>query len=87
MQTISSAQFRRKLSSIINKVGNTNVPITITRKNNQPIVLLSLKGYQAIEKIFEAIEDPCQLYLDIMKIEDDVIRQRETDCGIEPVID
>ncbi len=67
MQTVTDTKFKKELFSILNQVGNTHIPITITRRHNQPVVLLSLEGYQAIENIFEAIDDPYKLYMDAKK--------------------
>jgi len=73
MQAITDIKLRKELFFILDQVGKTNIPITITRDNKKSIVLLSLKGYQAIEKIFELIDDPYQLYLDITKDENNII--------------
>ena len=58
MKKITETQFKNNLSSILTQVANSYAPIIITRRIGAPVVVLSLKGYEAIEALIHAMEDP-----------------------------
>jgi hypothetical protein len=56
VETISEAQLITNISAVLNHVASNCRPILITREIGNPVVLLSLKGYEAIEKLVGAME-------------------------------
>lgn len=51
MKEITDANFIINATPIMNQVANDHFPIVITREAGKPLVLLSLKGYEAIEEL------------------------------------
>ena len=47
-ETFSSA--RKNLASTMDYVVSNHTPVTITRQNKEPVVMLSLEDYRAIEE-------------------------------------
>ena len=56
MRKIPETQLTTNTSAVLNHVANNLRPILITREEGKPVVLLSLKGYQAIEKLVGVME-------------------------------
>jgi len=50
MQTMTFSQIRQHLATAIDTVVNSHSPIIITRQNKEPVVMLSLDDYRAIEE-------------------------------------
>ncbi len=56
MRKIPETQLITNTSAVLNQVANDYSPILITREKGDPVVLLSLKGYEAIEKLVGEME-------------------------------
>lgn len=56
MKEITYVKFMSNTLLILNQVANDYSPILITREEGNSVVLLSLKGYEAIEKLVGAME-------------------------------
>lgn len=50
MQTITFSYTRQNLASTMDAVVNNHSPITITRQNKEPIVMISLGDYKSMEE-------------------------------------
>ena len=50
MDAISYTSARANLASTMEKVCEDHAPIIITRKNENPVVMMSLEDYQAMEE-------------------------------------
>ena len=50
MQTQTFSYARQNLASTMDIVINNHTPMTITRQNKEPIVMISLKDYQSIQE-------------------------------------
>jgi len=50
MQTQTFSYARQNLASTMDIVANNHTPMTITRQNKEPIVMISLKDYQSIQE-------------------------------------
>ncbi len=56
MQEITDTKFMNNASPILKKVASTHCPVLITRSEGEQLVLLSLKGYEAIERLIYEME-------------------------------
>ena len=50
MYTETFSEARKNLASTMDFVVKNHVPITITRQNKEPVVMISLEDYRAIEE-------------------------------------
>ncbi|MCP5103397.1 MAG: type II toxin-antitoxin system prevent-host-death family antitoxin [bacterium] len=50
METISYTMVRKSLAQTMEKVCDDHVPVIITRQTSNPVVMLSLEDYQALEE-------------------------------------
>lgn len=55
MIKFSETELMTNTSAVLNHVANNLLPILITRKEGKSSVLISLEGYQAIEKLVDAM--------------------------------
>ena len=53
MKELSDTQFRQKFTFTLDEVSKNNYPVIINRESSQPVVILSLKAYRAIESLIE----------------------------------
>lgn len=58
MDAIPYTELETKLAQTMDKVCDDHAPITITRNNAQPVVLLSLEDYQALEETAYLLRSP-----------------------------
>ncbi len=58
MDTISYTQARQNLASTMEKVFDDHNPLIITRKNKQPVVMLSLEDYHTLEETTYLLRSP-----------------------------
>ncbi len=58
MKKITEEKFLKNSISILNIVSNKSTAITITRKNAGSVVIMSLKGYEAIETLLSIMDNP-----------------------------
>ncbi len=50
MDTITYTALRSNLAKTMDKVCDDRAPVTITRSNDRPVVMLSLEDYQGLEE-------------------------------------
>ena len=50
MDTITYSDARARLAKIMEEVCDEHTPVVITRKNNRPVVMMSLEDYHALEE-------------------------------------
>ena len=58
METISYTTARANLAQKMSEVCINHAPIAITRAHNEPIVMLSLQDYEAIEETNYLLQSP-----------------------------
>lgn len=58
MDAITYTQARSNFTATMNKVCDDHAPIIITRQNQPPVVMISLKDYQAIEETLHLMKSP-----------------------------
>lgn len=58
MDAISYTSARANLASTMEKVCEDHTPIIITRKNENPVVMMSLEDYQAMEETTYLLRSP-----------------------------
>lgn len=62
MQTISYTLVRAKLANTMQKVCDDHSPVVVTRKGAQPIVMISLEDYEAIEETRYLLQNPANAF-------------------------
>ena len=71
MHAITYTQARRNFTDTMNKVCNDHAPLIITRQNEQPVVMMSLEDYNAIEEtlyLFKTVKNAERLAKAMMAI-------------------
>lgn len=58
MDAISYTVARANLAKIMEQVCNDHLPVIITRKSGAPVVMISLKDYQALEETLYLLRSP-----------------------------
>ena len=58
MDAISYTAARANLAKTMEKVCQDHAPVIITRKSEQPVVMMSLEDYQAIEETAYLLRSP-----------------------------
>ena len=58
MQTISYAKARRHLGKLMDRVNNDRTPILLTRRQGEPVVMISLADYSALEETAYLLRSP-----------------------------
>jgi antitoxin YefM len=58
MTTITYTDARKNFKSVMEKVCDDHVPVTITRNNKRAVVMLSLEDYNAIEETLYLMRSP-----------------------------
>lgn len=58
MDTITYTKARQNLASTMEQVCDDHNPLIITRKNERPVVMLSLEDYQAMEETTYLLRSP-----------------------------
>jgi len=48
MKTLNFSQTRQNLASTFDFVVENSMPVTVTRQNKEPVVILSMKDYQSM---------------------------------------
>ena len=77
MQTTTFSYARQNLATTMDKVTNNHIPITITRQNKEPIVMISLEDFKSMEEtayLMQSINNTLRL--------NDAITQLESGLGI-----
>ena len=58
MDTTTYTNARKNFSAVMNGVCDNHQPIIITRQNEQPVVMMSLEDYNAIEETLYLLKSP-----------------------------
>ncbi|MDN3699239.1 type II toxin-antitoxin system prevent-host-death family antitoxin [Vibrio genomosp. F6] len=58
MDAISYTAARANLASTMHKVCNDHAPVIITRKSEEPVVMISLEDYKAMEETTYLLRSP-----------------------------
>lgn len=58
MDAITYTQARKNFTDTMNRVCEDHVPLIITRQNQEPVVMLSLDDYNAIEETLYLLRSP-----------------------------
>ncbi|MGC1272597.1 MAG: type II toxin-antitoxin system prevent-host-death family antitoxin [Planctomycetaceae bacterium] len=58
MEIISYTAARENLASTMDKVCDDHVPVVITRKRDQAVVMLSLEDYESLEETAYLVRSP-----------------------------
>ncbi len=78
MQAISYTAIRKNLAKTMDQVCDDHDPVIITRRNNEAVVMLSLKDYEALNETAYLLRNPRNARRLI-----DSIDELETGKGIE----
>jgi antitoxin YefM len=58
VDTVPYSKAREKLAETMEQVCNDHAPVVITRKNQQPVVMMSLEDFQALEETAYLLRSP-----------------------------
>ena len=58
MEAVTYSHTRQHLSEIMNKVSDDRAPILITRQNGNPVVMMSLQDFNALEETAYLMRSP-----------------------------
>ena len=58
METITYSEARGNFRATIEKVCEDHTPVIITRRNQQPVVMVSLEDYNAMEETLYLLRNP-----------------------------
>lgn len=58
MNTITYTHARSHLAQTMEQICDDHVPVIITRKNQRPVVMISLEDYQALEETTYLLRSP-----------------------------
>lgn len=58
MEAITYSHTRQNLAEIMNKVADDHAPVLITRQNGQPVVMMSLQDFNALEETAYLMRSP-----------------------------
>jgi len=81
MDAISYTFARANLARTMEKVCSDHAPIIITRKSENPVVMMSLEDYQAMEETTYLLRSPANARLLL-----ESITELEADKGIEKAL-
>ena len=80
MQTLNFSHTRRNLASTFDFVVENSMPITVTRQNKEPIVIISMKDYRAMEEtiyLMQSQKNAKRLNRAIAQLENGLGKQRK----------
>ncbi len=80
MQTATFSYTRQHLASTMDIVVNNHTPVTITRQNKEPIVMISLEDFKSMEEtayLMQSISNASRLNSAIVELENGLGTQRE----------
>ncbi len=58
MEAITYSHTRQNLAEIMNKVADDHAPVLITRQTGQPVVMMSLQDFNALEETAYLMRSP-----------------------------
>lgn len=80
MQTATFTQTRQNLASTMDMIVNNHTPLTITRQNKEPIVMISLEDFKSMEEtayLMQSINNASRLNNAINDLENGLGNTRE----------
>jgi len=80
MDTATFTSARQNLASTMDYVTSNHVPITITRQNKEPVVMLSLEDFRSMEEtayLMQSINNAKRLNASISELENGKGLQKE----------
>lgn len=80
MDAITYTQARQNFTSVMDRVCDDHAPIIITRQSENPVVMMSLEDYSAIEETMYLLRSPKnaqRLYKALEQLELGKYQQRE----------
>ncbi len=80
MQTATFSYTRQHLASTMDIVVNNHTPVTITRQNKEPIVMISLEDFKSMEEtayLMQSISNASRLNSAISELENGLGTKRE----------
>jgi antitoxin YefM len=58
MDHVSYTELRQNLKKHLDKVCDDRAPLVVTRRNGEPVVVLSLADYESLEETLYLLSDP-----------------------------
>ena len=58
MRSVSYTELRQNLKKHLDNVCETRAPLVVTRQNGEPVVVISLAEYEALEETLHLLRDP-----------------------------
>jgi antitoxin YefM len=58
MRSISAIEFLQNLERHLDSVCESHAPLAVTRQNGEPVVVISLAEYEALEETLHLLRDP-----------------------------
>ena len=80
MKTFNFSQTRQNLASTFDYVVENCAPVTVTRQNKEPVVILSMKDYKALEEtiyLMQSAANAQRLNRSIAQLEAGLGKKRE----------
>ncbi len=80
MQTLNFSQTRQNLASTFDSVVENSMPVVVTRQNKEPVVIISMKDYRAMEETMYLMQSEVnakRLNRSIAQLEAGLGKQRE----------
>ncbi len=80
MQTLNFSQTRQNLASTFDSVVENSMPVVVTRQNKEPVVIISMKDYRAMEETMYLMQSEVnakRLNCSIAQLEAGLGKQRE----------
>jgi antitoxin YefM len=80
MQIINFSIAKINLSDTLDKVVKNSEPVVVTRENKEPVVILSLSDYKALEEtiyLMQSINNAKRLNRSIKQLENGLGKQKE----------
>ncbi len=58
METVNYSQARQNLKGIMDRVCDSSKPLLITRRNREPVVMMSMQDYRSTEETLYLLRSP-----------------------------
>jgi antitoxin YefM len=58
MDTVSYSELRQNLKAHMDKVCDDHAPLTVTRRNGEAVVMMSLSEYEGLEETLHLLSNP-----------------------------
>ena len=80
MKTMNFSHTRQNLASTFDLVVDNSIPVTVTRQNKEPVVIISMKDYRAMEEtayLMQSEANAKRLNRSIAQLEAGLAKNRE----------